>query len=55
MGSGKGPPGPSGSGGEPSSSARMRIDFERQPSSKPLIFRDGDTFFDGLMGPMVTS
>jgi hypothetical protein len=55
MGSGRGPPGPSGGGGEPSSSARMRIDFERQPSSEPPIFRDGDTFFDGLTGPMVTS
>jgi hypothetical protein len=55
MGSGGGPPGPSGGGREPSSSARMRIDFERQPSSEPPIFRDGDTFFDGLTGPMVTS
>jgi hypothetical protein len=55
MGSGRGPPGPSGGGGEPSLSARMRIDFERQPSSEPPIFRDGDTFFDGLTGPMVTS
>jgi hypothetical protein len=55
MGSGGGPPGPSGGGGEPSSSARMRIEFERQPSSEPPIFRDGDTFFDGLTGPMVTS
>jgi hypothetical protein len=33
----------------------MRIDFERQPSSEPPIFRDGDIFFDGLTGPMVTS
>jgi hypothetical protein len=33
----------------------MRIDFERQPSSEPPIFRDGDTFFDGLTGLMVTS
>jgi hypothetical protein len=55
MGCGGGPPGPSGGGGEPSSSARMRIDFERQPNSEPPIFRDGDTFFDGLTGPMVTS
>jgi hypothetical protein len=55
LGSGGGPLGPSGGGGEPSSSARMRIDFERQPSSEPPIFRDGDTFFDGLTGPMVTS
>jgi hypothetical protein len=55
MGSGGGPPGPSGDGGEPSSSTRMRIDFERQPSSEPPIFRDGNTFFDGLTGPMVTS
>jgi hypothetical protein len=55
LGSGGGLPGPSGGGGEPSSSVRMRIDFERQPSSEPPIFRDGDTFFDGLMGPMVTS
>jgi hypothetical protein len=55
MGSGGGPPGPSGGGGEPSSSTRMRIDFERQPSSEPPIFRVGDTFFDGLTGPMVTS
>jgi hypothetical protein len=55
MGSGGGPPGPSGGGGEPSSSARMRIDFGKQPSSESPIFRDGDTFFDGLTGPMVTS
>jgi hypothetical protein len=55
MGSGGGPPGPSGGGGEPSSSARMRIDFESQPSSEPPIYRDGDNFFDGLTGPMVTS
>jgi hypothetical protein len=55
MGSGGGPPGPSGGGGEPSSSARKHIDFERQPSSEPPIFRDGDTFFDGLTGSMVTS
>jgi hypothetical protein len=55
MGSGGGPPGPSGGGGEPSSSARMRIDFGKQPSSEPPIFRDDDTFFDGLTGPMVTS
>jgi hypothetical protein len=55
MGRSRGPPGPSGGGGEPSSSARMHIDFERQPSSEPPIFRDGDTFFDGLTGPMVTS
>jgi hypothetical protein len=55
MGSGGGPPGPSGGGREPSSSTRMRIDFGKQPSSEPSIFRDGDTFFDGLTGPMVTS
>jgi hypothetical protein len=55
MGSGEGPPEPSGGGGKPSSSARMRIDFGRQPSSEPPIFRDGDTFFDGLTSPMVTS
>jgi hypothetical protein len=55
MGSAGGPPGPTGGGGEPSSNARMRIDFERQPSSEPPIFRDGDTFFDGLTGPMVIS
>jgi hypothetical protein len=55
MDSGGGPPGPSGGGGEPSSSARMRIDFGKQPSLEPPIFRDGDTFFDGLTGPMVTN
>jgi hypothetical protein len=55
MGSGRGPPGPTGGAGEPSSSARMRNDFERQPSSEPLIFSDGDTFFDGLTGLMVIS
>jgi hypothetical protein len=55
MGSGRGPSGPSGGGGEPSSSARMRIDFGNQPNSEPPILRDGDTFFDGLTGPMVTS
>jgi hypothetical protein len=55
MGRSGGPPGPSGGGGEPSSSARMRIDFGNQPSSEPPILMDGDTFFDGLTGPMVTS
>jgi hypothetical protein len=55
MGSGGGAPGPSGGGGEPSSSARMRIDFGKQSISEPPIFRDDDTFFDGLTGPMVTS
>jgi hypothetical protein len=55
MGSGGGPPGPLGGGGEPSSSARMQIDFGKQPSSEPPILRDDDTFFDGLTGLMVTS
>jgi hypothetical protein len=55
MDSGGGAPGPSGDGGEPSSNTRMRIDFGKQPISKPPIFRDDDTFFDGLTGPMVTS
>jgi hypothetical protein len=55
VGSGGGPPEPSRGGGEPSSSARMRIDFEKQPSSEPPIFRDGDTFFEGHKAPMVTS
>jgi hypothetical protein len=55
MGSGGGAPGPSGGGGEPSSSARMRIDFGRQPSSEPPILRDTETFVDGLMGPLVTT
>jgi hypothetical protein len=55
MGSGGGAPRPSGGGGEPSSSTRMQIDFGKQPISEPPIFRDDDTFFDGLTGPMVTS
>jgi hypothetical protein len=55
MGSGEGAPGPSGGGGELSSSARMRIDFGKQPSSEPPILRDDDTFFDGLRSPLVTS
>jgi hypothetical protein len=55
MGSGGGAPGSSGGGREPSSSARMRIDFGKQPISEPPIVRDDDTFFDGLMGPLVTS
>jgi hypothetical protein len=55
MGSGGGAPGPSEGGGEPSSSARMRIDFGNQPTSEPPIVRDDDTFFDGLTGPLVTS
>jgi hypothetical protein len=55
MGSGGGAPGPSRDGGEPSSTARMRIDFGKQPILEPPIVRDDDTFFDGLMGPLVTS
>jgi hypothetical protein len=55
MGSGGRVPGPFGGGGESSSSARMRIDFGKQPITEPPIFRDDDTFFDGLTGPMVTS
>jgi hypothetical protein len=35
MGSGGRAPGPSRGGGEPSSSARMQIDFGKQPSSEP--------------------
>jgi hypothetical protein len=55
MGSGGGAPGPSGGTGEPSSSARMRIDFGKQPTSELPIVRDNDTFFDGLTDPLVTS
>jgi hypothetical protein len=55
MGSGEGAPGPSGGGGEPSSTARMRIDFGKQPSLEPPILKDDDTFFDGLSGLLVTS
>jgi hypothetical protein len=55
MSSGGGAPGPSGGGREPSSSARMRIDFRNQPSSEPPILRDAETFVDGLTGPLVTS
>jgi hypothetical protein len=55
MGSGGGAPGPSGGGREPSSSARMRINFGKQPSLEPPILRDDDTFFDGLTGPLVIS
>ena len=55
MGSGGGAPGSSGGGGELSSSARMRIDFGKQPMQEPPIVKDDDTRFDGLTGPMVTS
>jgi hypothetical protein len=55
IGSGGGAPGPSGGGGEPSSSAKMRIDFGKQPRSEPLILRETETYFDGLTGPLVTS
>jgi hypothetical protein len=55
MGSGGGAPEPSRGGGEPSSSARMQIDFGKQPSSELLILMDVETFFDGLTGPLVTS
>jgi hypothetical protein len=55
IGSGGGAPGPSGGGGKPSSSAKMRIDFGKQPHSEPPILRETETCFDGLTGPLVTS
>jgi hypothetical protein len=55
IGSGGGAPGPSRCGGEPSSSAKMRIDFGKQPRSEPPIPRETETYFDGLTGPLVTS
>jgi hypothetical protein len=55
MGSGGGVPGLLGGGWEPSSTARMRIDFGKQPSSEPPILRDDDTFFDGFTGLLVIS
>ena len=55
MGSGGGMLGPSEGGGEPSSSARMRIDFGKQPISKPPILRYTETIFDGVTGLLVTS
>ena len=55
MDSGGGVPGPLGGGGEPSSSVRMRIDFEKQPNLEPPILRDDDTYFNGLTGPLVTN
>jgi hypothetical protein len=55
MGSGGGAPGPSRGGREPLSSARMRIDFGKQPTLEPPIVRNDDTFFDGLTGLLVTN
>ena len=55
IGSGGGTPGPLGGRGEPSSSTKMRIDFGKQPSSKPPILKETNTYFDGLTGPLVTS
>jgi hypothetical protein len=55
VGSSKGAPGPSGGSGEPSSSVKMQIDFEKQPRSEPPILRETETCFDGLTGPLVTS
>jgi hypothetical protein len=53
--SGGGAPGPLGGGREPSSSAKMRIDFGKQPHLEPPILREIKTCFDGLTGPLVTS
>ena len=55
IGSGGGVPRPLGGGGEPSSSAKMRIDFGKQPCSESPILRETKTYFDGLTGPLVTS
>jgi hypothetical protein len=55
LGSGGGVPRPLGGGGEPSSSVKMRIDFEKQPRSEPPILRETETYFDGLTSPLVTS
>ena len=53
--SSEGAPGPFGGGGEPSSSAKMRIDFLKQPSLERPILKEIETYFDGLSGPSVTS
>jgi hypothetical protein len=55
IGSGEGTPEPSGGGGEPSSSMKMRIDFGKQPRSELPILREIETCFDGLTSPLVTS
>jgi hypothetical protein len=55
IGSGGRAPEPSGGGGEPSSSAKVQIDFGKQPRSEPPILRETETYFDGLTGPLVTS
>jgi hypothetical protein len=59
MESGGGPPGPLRGGGEPSSSAKMQIDFGKEPHSEPRseppILRDAKTFFDGLTSRLLTS
>jgi hypothetical protein len=53
--SGGGAPGPSGDDGEPSSSAKMRIDFRKQPRSEPPVLKETKPYFDGLTSPLVTS
>jgi hypothetical protein len=55
IGSGGGVPAPSEGGGEPSLSAKMRIDVGKQPRSEPPILREIENYFDGLTGPLVTS
>jgi hypothetical protein len=55
LGSGGRAPGPSGGGGKPSSSAKMRIDYGKQPLSEPPILKESETYFDGVTGPLVTS
>jgi hypothetical protein len=55
IGSGEGVPAPSGGGGEPSSSAKMQIDFGKQPRSEPPILRETEIYFDGLTGSLVTN
>jgi hypothetical protein len=55
IGSSGGTLGPSGGGGEPSSSTKVRIDFGKQPRSEPPILRETETCVDGLTSPLVTS
>jgi hypothetical protein len=50
-----GVPGPLGGGEGPSSSAKMRTNYRKQPLSKPPILRESETCFDGVTSPLVTS
>jgi hypothetical protein len=55
LGSGGGALEPSKEGGERSSSARMQIDYWKQPLSEPPILMESETCFDGVTSPLVTS